>query len=515
MQLSTTISWQNTRLLPALVSDYLANNDTLRHLYEHVPTLDSLKSAMLARANFATDRAMLVAELNTQYSRLEIAPSVKRNIEVLAEANTFTVTAAHQPALFLGSLFTLYKIAGTINLCRQLKAKYPEANFVPVFWMGSEDHDMDELGNTMVNGTPLAWTAEARGPVGRLAATILQTPLEELKKISANTAVLDLLEKTVAQSATVGEFTQSLLNSLFGVHGLVVVNQDNRAFKQRFAAVMLEDIFEQRAAKILPSTVRFLEQNYKAQVQPRDINIFYLTIGSRERIYWDEATLSYRVNKLDKQWTAEQLRKEMAECPENFSPNVVYRPLLQEMILPNIAFVGGAGELSYWLEYKELFAHFGVPMPMLMMRNGAVLLPKSAVQKMEKLKLSVTDFFEPLEGLITRYVKLNTTADTSLAAEQSAISAIYTALASKAEAIDSTLKSSVGAEQQKVIAALVNLEAKLLKAEKRKQETAVNQIRNLHTVIFSRRHATRTRGQFCAILFSVIYCSIGRYAQSF
>jgi hypothetical protein len=105
MQLSTTISWQNTRLLPALVSDYLANNDTLRHLYEHVPTLDSLKSAMLARANFATDRAMLVAELNDRTVQRRLDHCSKRDFATLKcwlRQNTFTVTAAHQPALFLG-----------------------------------------------------------------------------------------------------------------------------------------------------------------------------------------------------------------------------------------------------------------------------------------------------------------------------------------------------------------------------------------------------------------------------
>ena len=484
MQLATSISWSQTRLLPSLVSDYLANHPAVRHFFTHEPNLASFEAAMAARATFATDRAMLVKELSAQYARLETTPQVKANMEALGEENTFTITAAHQPALFLGPLFTLYKIAGTISLCKQLKAKHPEANFVPVFWMGSEDHDMEELGNTVVNGTPLAWTADAQGPVGRLDAAILQAPLAELKKISANKAALDLLESALAQSPTVGAFTQALLNGLFAEYGLVVVNQDNAAFKQRFAATMLEDIFEQRATNVLAPAVQFLDQHYKAQVQPRDINIFYLSPGSRERIYFDETTATYRVNKLDQQWTADALREELAAHPERFSPNVVYRPLLQEMVLPNLAFVGGAGELSYWLEYKDLFTHFRVPMPVLVMRNGALLLPKSAVQKMEKLKLTVADFFEPIEALIIRYVKANTTVDTSLAVEQAAVSAIFAALADKAEAIDPTLKNSVGAEQQKALAALVNLEAKLLKAEKRKQETAVNQIRNLHGVIF-------------------------------
>jgi uncharacterized protein YllA (UPF0747 family) len=181
MQLATSISWSQTRLLPSLVSDYLANHPAVRHFFTHEPNLASFEAAMAARATFATDRAMLVKELSAQYARLETTPQVKANMEALGEENTFTITAAHQPALFLGPLFTLYKIAGTISLCKQLKAKHPEANFVPVFWMGSEDHDMEELGNTVVNGTPLAWTADAQGPVGRLDAAILQAPLAELK----------------------------------------------------------------------------------------------------------------------------------------------------------------------------------------------------------------------------------------------------------------------------------------------------------------------------------------------
>jgi len=484
MQLADTITWQNTNLLPALVKDYLANNPTIRHLYTHEPRIESIDAAIAARKTYTTDRKMLVEEITAQYSSIVSTDLVKSNIQALGNENTFTVTAAHQPALFLGPLFTLYKIAGTINLCQQLKARHPELNFVPVFWMGSEDHDMEELGNTVVNGTPLAWSVEAKGPVGRLDADLLKAPLEMLNNISANTAALTMLQDCLALSTTIGGFTQRMLSQLFGDYGLVVVNQDNVSFKHRFSVTMLEDIFEQTAAKTLLNTIQFLDQHYKVQVQPRDINIFYLSPGSRERIYFEEVTQTYRVNKLDKHWTAEALREELMAHPERFSPNVVYRPLLQEMVLPNLAFVGGSGELSYWLEYKDLFAHYRVPMPMLVMRNGAVLLPKSAVQKMDKLKITMQDLFVPLEALITRFVKANTINDTSLADEQAQIAAIYATLADKAEAIDPTLKNSVGAEQQKVLSSLANLEAKLLKAEKRKQETAVTQVRHLHAVVF-------------------------------
>lgn len=190
------------------------------------------------------------------------------------------------------------------------------------------------------------------------------------------------------------------------------------------------------------------------------------------------------MNNTSVAFSRDEIISEIENHPERFSPNVIYRPLYQEMILPNLAFVGGAGELSYWLELKPLFDYYKVNYPMQVMRNSAAIINASVQKKLEKLNLKVEDFLGDVEQLINRYVQQKINADSNLADEKKKLEELFDAILLKAEASDITLKQSATGEKQKAISALENLEAKILKAEKRKQETAVNQIRSIHAVLF-------------------------------
>jgi bacillithiol biosynthesis cysteine-adding enzyme BshC len=228
----------------------------------------------------------------------------------------------------------------------------------------------------------------------------------------------------------------------------------------------------------------FLETNYKAQAKPRDINFFYLGANYRERIVFNSSNLKFEVNNTSISFSRDEMVSEIESHPERFSPNVIYRPLYQEMILPNLAFVGGAGELSYWLELKPLFDYYKVNYPMQIMRNSAVILNSSIQKKLDKLNLKVEDFFGDVEQLINRYVQKNMNGSSTLAEEKKKLEDLYDSILLKAEASDVTLKQSATGEKQKAIAALENLEAKMLKTEKRKQETSVTQIRSVHASFF-------------------------------
>lgn len=485
------IELTKTGILPALTNDYLSNKDSLSHLSKYPFEFSSFKNVIADKAKDNTDRKLLVEVLQSQYSNIPTSDSVSKNIESLLADNTFTVVAAHQPCLFIGPMYNIYKIACAIQTTLQLKKEYPDYNFVPVFWLGTEDHDTEELNHAFINGKKIEWTNPGTGASGRWKTVSMQAVIDELKSISANTAIISILEKGLKKYTTFGKFTQYFVNELFKEHGLVVLDGDDERLKKKFSVVIKEEVLNSKAVEILKPTIEFLQANYKTQAKPRDINFFYLGENYRERIIFNSASQKFEVNNTSIAFSRDEIISEIENHSERLSPNVIYRPLYQEMILPNLAFVGGAGELSYWLELKPLFEYFKVNYPMQIMRNSAAIINASVQKKLEKLNLKAEDFFGDLEQLINRYVQQNLptgkagmNADSNLADEKKKLEALFDSILLKAEASDVTLKQSATGEKQKALSALENLETKMLKAEKRKQETSVNQIRSIHAALF-------------------------------
>ena len=182
----------------------------------------------------------------------------------------------------------------------------------------------------------------------------------------------------------------------------------------------------------------------------------------------------------------------VASDPGSFSPNVILRPVYQEMILPNLAFVGGAGELSYWLELKGVLEYHKVNYPMLVMRSSITMINSGIEKKMTKLGLSAIDFFGNVDQTINAFVKSKLSADIQFEEEKKTFASLFDSFANKAEMVDPTLRQSIMAEKQKQLNALEALEGKILKAEKRNQEESINQIRNLYQT-FTPDHSWQER----------------------
>jgi bacillithiol biosynthesis cysteine-adding enzyme BshC len=484
MKVIEEIKLTETGLLPALVRDYILGKPELKSLYSYSPALSSFQQVIADKTKSIVDRQTLVGVLQAQYNHLNASQATSSNIQSLLSDNTFTVTAAHQPCLFMGPLYNIYKIAATVNLSIQLKKEYTAYHFVPVFWLGSEDHDVEELAHAVVNGKRIEWADAGSGACGRWNVASMQAAVEELKALVPGLEVVALLEEGLKRYQTFGQFSCWFVSELFKDYGLVVVDGDNPHLKKLFVNIIREEVFQQRATGVLQPTLDFLETNYKVQARPRDINFFYLKGNQRERILFDKEKQRFRINNTMASFSVSEMEKEIAEHPENFSPNVIYRPLYQEMVLPNLAFIGGAGELSYWLQLKPLFDYYRVNYPAVIMRNSAVILNASTQKKMQKLGLKVSDLFTDLEELVKEFVRKNSTADTSLEAEKQQLETLFDTIADKAALVDATLKQSAGTEKQKALNALATLEAKMLKAEKRNQEVAVNQIRAIYAHLF-------------------------------
>lgn len=483
MTLLQAIPIADTGMLPALVKDYLSRDEKVRSLYNYYPEIESFKQIIADKKKDNTNRELLVEVLRKQYANITTSSYVAEHITSLLNPDTFTITAAHQPVLFTGPLFNIYKISSAINLAKQLKQAYPQYTFVPVFWMGSEDHDIDELNNATINGKSYQWAEGTSGAVGRIDCKVVEAAFAELKLAVGENDAVKIIEEGLVKYNTIGKLTQYIINEVFKEHGLVVINQDDTILKQSLSEVIIDEVLYSRAVSVLTPTLQWLEENYRVQAKPREINFFYLGEGYRERVVYNAEKGSYSINKQNVEFTKSELVNEISNYPENFSPNVFFRPLYQEMVLPNVAFIGGAGELSYWLELKPLFDYYKVNFPALVMRSMAAILQPSAYNKLQKLNLQFADFFNDVELLVNEYVKQQTGSATSLDEQKLQLEEMYNAIAAKAEAVDVTLVQSVAAEKQKALTTLDNISGKMHKAEKRKQETAINQIRSIHAAL--------------------------------
>ncbi len=472
----------------------------LSSFYKYAVKIESFQQVINDKDNDNTDRHALVNSLKEQYKNLTTSKLVKKNIDSLLDNKTFTVTTAHQPSLFTGPLYYILKIFSTINLAERLKEEYPEYHFVPVFVNGAEDHDFEEVNHTLLNDRLLVWNNNEGGAVGKMSTNTLTAALKELKSTLGDSPWADFcyssIEEAYTQNETYGKATNQLVNTLFKDYGVVVVDMSGKELKKLFIPYMEQEIFDQVSSPLVQATQQKLEKvGFSQQAYARDINLFYLLPNDRSRIVLEEDG-SYRVLDSDLQFTKESLREELHQYPERFSPNVVMRPVFQELILPNLAYIGGGGELAYWLERKTQFEHFGLNFPMLIRRNSAVWITKKLVKKINKLGLDLLEIFEEPESLIKKYVSRQSQNELNLDAEISHLATLIDGYAKKANKVDPTLDPKARAIGKKYQNQLVDLQKRLMRAEKKKFAEQIEDIRYIKKELFPKNGLQERKHNF-------------------
>ena len=481
------IDYKDTGYFSRTLVDYIQQDGKLAPFYQYGPDIDGIKKAVEDRKSNSYNRAVLVSELSKQYEALEISEKLKQNLSLLSKENTYTITTAHQPNIFTGPLYFVYKILHAIRLAESLQKELPAYNFVPVYYMGSEDADLDELGTININGKAYTWNTKQSGAVGRMKVD--KAFIKLIDEIEAQVSVLPFgkelttkFRKAYNEGKSIQSATLELVNDLFGEYGLIVLIPDNAALKKLFVPVIRKELEEQFSHKIVAETLAELEKHYKVQAGGREINMFYLINDKRERIEV-EAGL-YEVKNLGLKFTLEEILKELDAHPERFSPNVILRGTLQETILPNIAFIGGGGELAYWLELKKVFQAINVPYPVLIVRNSFLLVENEWSKLTEKTGLPVKELFYTEHELMNRIVALHSNNSVKLNGELGKLEEFYNDIMQMATKVDNTLHDHVAALKTRSLQKLQELEKKMLRAEKRKFDTELQRIKKIKSILF-------------------------------
>lgn len=480
---STRLPYRQTGAFSKIALDYIDQAAALKPFFAHPPNLQGIQKAIDARKKFATNREVLVQEVKKQYEGIETSDKVKKNIESLLSADTFTITTAHQNNIFTGPLYFIYKIVHAIKLADHLKASLPKQNFVPVFYIGSEDADLEELNHIHLGGEKLIWETKQTGAVGKMKIDIGLIKLiakmqGQLSVLPNGNEIISQLKEYYKEGTTIQDATFRFVNNLFAEYGLIVLLPDNAALKKQMIKIFEDDLLNQTASDIVEKTVERLQgAGYKAQANPREINLFYLLDDKRERIIKQGTRYKAQGTSLD--MSEDELKDELRNYPERFSPNVILRGLYQETILPDIAFIGGAGEEAYWLLLKDLFEHYKIPFPVLVLRNSFLIVEKKWQEKISHLGLTVEDFFLPEQELLNRLVAKESRNETKLNGPLTELEQLYDSFKKQAKTVDSTLEKHVDALKLQTVQRLQELEKKMLRAEKRK---FTDQQRQIHAI---------------------------------
>ncbi len=474
----TEMEYAATGAFSQTIADYLGRSEQLRPFYNHFPSIEAFEAQLKEKRFSPEQRQTLCQALQQQYTSVaDIHPQVQQSLDLLQQPNTYTITTGHQLNIFTGPLYFVYKIITAINMCRQLQQQYPDYNFVPVYWMATEDHDFAEINHFSLFGKTYTWETDQTGAVGRFTTDGLEKVLEVLPE------AYPVFEEAYRNSKNLAAATRAITHALFGEYGLVSIDGDDATLKKALLPVVEKELTEQLSNKLVEEASAQLEElGYKPQVYSREINLFYLTDSLRERIVEENGT--YQVLNTEIRFTLEAIRQEAEEHPERFSPNVILRPLYEELILPNLAYIGGGAEVAYWFQLKKLFAAYEVAFPVLMLRNSALYITQSNASRMHKLDLQPQDLFQDYQELKKQLSSQIHEEEISLEAQRKAVAAAFAQVEQLAKEVDPTLVKAVGAEEQKALNALQMLEKKISKARDNKHEQTFKQLENLKEKLF-------------------------------
>lgn len=283
-----------------------------------------------------------------------------------------------------------------------------------------------------------------------------------------------------------------MVNELFAEYGLVIVDGNSKELKSLFAPFVKNELLNQTSFKKVSETIQHFQ--YPVQVNPREINLFYLDKNLRERIIKEQD--SYSINNTDLRFSESEILALAESNPEKFSPNVIMRPLYQEVILPNLCYTGGGGELAYWLELKSSFEEVKVPFPILLLRNSALLVTEKQNKKREKLQLSFSDLFEKQPSLINRKTNEFSETEINFTALKQQLETQFDLLKKAIQKTDKSFAGAVSAQERKQIKGLENLEKRLLKANKRYFAERLEQIISLQNELFPNQSLQERIGNF-------------------
>jgi bacillithiol biosynthesis cysteine-adding enzyme BshC len=407
MQYKRLVSFQDFPFISKIIQNYSEENSSLSDFITDFPSVKSLLS-QTERKNLSPEkREILVKVLRNQYQEIELSKLQQENLEKLKKETCFTLCTGHQLNLFTGPSYYIYKIASIINLCNQLKKESPNKDFIPIFWMASEDHDFEEINHFFFRENRYEFSTEQNGMVGNFSTENALKLIDQISEdfgLSLPAQKLVQLYKKAYSKKNLSEAIRYITQELFANYGLLCLDGNSVDLKKQMIPYFEKEITEFTAFNAYQNTDSKFPKEYKRQINAREINLFYLGENFRERIIPNPLNKE-QVTINGKEFSSKEIIKELYDSPERFSPNVMLRPLFQEVVLPNLAYIGGGGEIAYWLLLKKTFEAFNVEFPLLILRKSVAFVSNKSMKKFEQSGFTWNDLLLSEEDIQLKKTK--------------------------------------------------------------------------------------------------------------
>jgi len=472
-----------TGQFPRLVLDYVSGREDMKAFCDYSPDLKGLDERKEELRSKDFDRSILVQVLKDQHKRESLSARQEANLKSLEEGSGFTVCTGHQLCLMTGPAYFIYKICSIISLSKALTERWKgEERAIPVFWMATEDHDLDEIDHFTLFNKTVKWEHAYEGAAGRMPLKGINQVLNELEEIIGESEmskeIIALMRKSYTEGKNLAQATHDLVNGMFKEKGLLILDADSPLLKRTIIPLAKKELEEGFVQKAMEPTRSAIEhRGEKVQAHARGINLFYLSEASRKRI--EKEGEEFKEVDTSRTWKIAEILNEVQSHPERFSPNVLLRPIYQEALLPNLAYIGGPGEISYWLQLKKVFHTANMKMPVLLLRDSFLWSDTRSEEKLETLGFRLKDLFREEDELHKRYAMQHGAEEVDLIKEKESLIHHFDKLIEKSLLVDPGLAQFAKAEKQRLENAVDTLEKKMIRSEKKKHSEALARISQL------------------------------------
>lgn len=479
-----SIDLQQTNI-SSIMRDYLNRKPVLEDCFSRFPSEENYLLQGKIKLKEYKHRALIHRVLSRQMQGLDLSEKQKENLNKIEQDNTLSITTGHQLNLATGPLYFIYKIMQVVKACDSLNKNQSEMNFVPIYWMATEDHDFDEINHFSTYKETYTWESAHGGAVGRMPTKgmnkVLEPFFEQLPKNKNAEKLKQILTKSYLNNHNLSYATRLLVQELLGDFGILILDADDSELKKEMIPIFREELLHSPSQKEVAKANEKLK-DYGGQAYAREINLFYLSPNKRERI--EREGNIYRLVESGETFSQEEIMQDLERNPEAFSPNVILRPLYQEVVLPNVAYVGGGGEIAYWLQLKGIFDYFKVSFPLLVLRNSMLILPKYIEHKAAKLGLISEKLFEPKDKIVNQWLAEQTTLFKELDQVKESLESNFGQIQRIAEQTHVTFSEMLRAQEKKQLKGWGKLQKRLYKAERKRLDKQVAKIEEVYQYAF-------------------------------
>ncbi len=488
------VSYARLRGFPKLFATYCADWDRLAAFFPWDWRREESYRTLARRIQSSTPTSLAdaLARQNEGWGN-----AVGAQIDALQSPGALAVVTGQQVGLFGGPLYTLYKALTAVKLAERLSGIL-QRPVVPVFWLEGGDHDLAEVStlNLLGSGTTESLTYQGhaparRGNLGSVGPLVLRSDIdrvrEELRQGLPNTEFRSKVLDDFCSAYQVGTtFTDAFARTMAAFLSgspLVLMDPEDSEIKKLVAPLFERALLEHGDAYArLESTTQILRNDYHVQVQPRSTSLFYQDEFGRNALRPNGADFTYRSN--GQAMSASEAVDRIRTQAYRFSPNVALRPLVQDSLLPTVAYVAGPGEVSYFAQFKSLYEWAGIPMPIIYPRASITILESREQRVMRKHGLELLDLLESVEVLLDRILVQGSRVDAAFVRAAAELARVAADLSPAVTAVDATLGRTADATRAAWVKELEKLRRRVIRAEKRKHDTLQMQLARSRQAVF-------------------------------